>query len=275
MYLQNILVVAQTTLSQSNFIAFKHYVKKIVKINDADILLNSHQIKLTSSQIKKIFKFIQKVNKGYPLAYLFKEQDFGSNTFFVNSHTLIPREDSFALIQNVYNNFTNKQNELNILELGIGSGCLIITLLKHYVNATGVGVDINSNTLCVAKKNLKKFKLQARCKLLCGDMLSGVSKKFDVIISNPPYIANDDTHISTSVKKYEPSRALFALQDGLYFYHKIFSKSHLVLKNGGKIIVEVGFKQNSDVEKIANIYGYKLISIEKDSQGIKRSLAFV
>ncbi len=279
MYLQNILSIAQKKLSSNNFVAFKHYVKKILKITSSDIVLNSVNIKLKSCDIKKLFKFIQKANKNYPLAYLFKEQDFGKNTFYVNSHTLIPREDSMTLVENFFHNFTNSNQELKILDLGVGSGCLIITLLQNYQNASGVGIDINFNTLFVAKKNLKKFNLKNKCQLICNNMLNGINKtiypKFDAIISNPPYISYNDTNIANDVKKYEPKRALFASHNGLYFYTKIFSQAHLILKKDGIIIVEVGFEQQKDVEKIAHSYNYKLISITKDNQGINRSLAFI
>lgn len=271
--LNDYLLKANKLLSTNDFRDFKHYVVKILGINHSDIILNSKNIFLKSKHIKQMSKFIMLIKKSYPSSYIIKEHYFGEREFYVNSHTLIPRVDSWCLIELFRNHFTNN-NVKNILELGVGSGCIIATILLDYINYTGVGVDVNKNTLKAAKKNIKKYGLSSRCNLIISDLFQNINNKFDCIISNPPYISISDSNIHKSVKKYEPHRALFAPHNGLYFYGEIFKKSHEFLKKDGLIIVEVGMGQHKDVIDIAHCYGYKAINSIKDRQNIIRSISF-
>jgi release factor glutamine methyltransferase len=262
-----------------------HYFAHILKINEVDILTQAKSIHLQSKHKKRLFKFISLSNKNFPYAYIVKNMPFLDYNFYVNANCLIPREDSASIIELLDEYLLNNNlssSRLTILELGVGSGCLILSILQKYFNLKAFAIDIKSNTLKVARKNAKRMNVLNRITFMLGDMFKPLPynknnqemQKFDIIISNPPYIDFNDDKIAFDVKKYEPKVALFAKHNGLYFYQEIFQNASLYLNTNGIIIVEIGINQDSDVIKIANNYGYKLLATKKDSANINRSLLF-
>jgi release factor glutamine methyltransferase len=273
-----------------NLFAFLN-IKKALNLdntNDARWLLE-HILKCSSTYIinnpNKKLSFFQKLRflwglsllkKGYPLAYITKSQPFYKYDFYVKHGVLIPRADSESLIQATLKVWGNKKESLNILEIGVGSGAIITSLLKEYENARGLGVDISSNALKVAGKNAKTLGVASRLMLLKSNIFNSVpnNQKFELIISNPPYIDFKDKDISESVKKFEPKKALFAKNQGLYFYQEIFKNAKKYLKNNGRVVVEFGHLQSEDVRKIATTHGFSLEFFEKDSGNIIRCGVF-
>jgi release factor glutamine methyltransferase len=208
--------------------------------------------------------YITRIQAGEPLARIIGNHEFYSATFTLNEATLIPRADSETLIDAAL-----VLKPKHILDLGTGSGCLLITLLREG-NASGVGVDISDRALEAARMNAGD--LQAE--FIQSDWFSNVSGTFDLIISNPPYIAHDEV-LDKSVLDHDPPLALFAENNGLACYEIIFEQAHDYLTQNGHVIVEIGYRQYDAVIDIAKNNGFTLINQYNDLGGHIRALTFM
>ena len=205
---------------------------------------------------------IQKLNKGIPIQYIVGNVDFYGYTFNVNENVLIPRFETEELVNRTIN-YINKyfKKNVRIVDLGCGSGCISITLSKE-LDISVDAVDISSDAIAVALENCK-FN-NANVNFYLGDMLSPLNKKYDVIISNPPYISYDE-EIMDIVKNNEPSIALYADNDGLYFYEEILKNASNYLNDKSMIAFEIGYKQGESIKNIAYKYfPNSKVLIEKD-----------
>ena len=242
---------------------------------DAEILLSrvlnkSKESLLTKLDQKIDLKNIEKFNKlisrrlfDEPIAYILKEKEFWSKTFEVNSDTLIPRPETELLVEKLVNIFRNKR--INILDVGTGSGCIIISLLSSLKNSNGIGIDISKNAILTAKKNALKYKLCKRVKFLNKSFNNIFSKKFDLIVSNPPYIDSKDIkNLSDDIKKYEPRIALDGGNDGLDVIKKVIYKSKHILKVNGMLALEIGNGQIKKVSKILIDNNFRIKHVIKD-----------
>ncbi len=208
---------------------------------------------------------IKKYKLGIPVQYIVGNVDFYGNIIEVNESVLIPRFETEELVDLVIKRLKNKHN-LDIVDLGTGSGCIAITLAKNldcHVDA----VDISASALEVAKKNANNN--HVNIEFYFGDMLKPLSKKYDVIISNPPYIAYGE-EIMKIVKDNEPHIALYADNDGLYYYEKILSNCKKYLKKDGLIIFEIGCSQAEKIASLAHRFLNCDVVIEKDLQNKDR-----
>jgi len=198
--------------------------------------------------------------KGEPLAYIFNSASFYGYDFYVNKHTLIPRPETEELVEFALKHI-NKNSR--VLDIGTGSGAIAITIKKES-DASVTAVDVSRNALKVAIKNAKNN--QANVKFLHSNVFSNLkNNKFDVIISNPPYITkNAYLNLNKTVKDFEPKLALVGGEDGLSFYKKIVDNAHKYLLNNGKIFFEIGFDQGDAVKKLLIEKGYKNVIIKKD-----------
>lgn len=209
-----------------------------------------------------------------PIANIVNKKSFWSYDFFVNENVLTPRNDSEILIEAVLSNYNNMQEELKILDLGTGSGCLILSLLKMYKNATGLAIDISDKALQVAKQNAKNLKVE-NIKFLKNNWNDNIEDKFDIIISNPPYIPTKEIkELEPEVNKFNPLLALDGGEDGLNCYRYLAKSLDKNLKENTKIFLEIGKNQEKDIEKIFNENGYKLLKMYKDLAEINRILCF-
>ncbi|QEK39388.1 peptide chain release factor N(5)-glutamine methyltransferase [Candidatus Sneabacter namystus] len=207
---------------------------------------------------------------GEPLAYILGKKEFFSLEFLVNPDVLIPRPETETLIEAAL----RKKNVIsNILELGTGSGCIIITLLKNIPNAQGVGVDISQKALQVADINASLHKVHNRLTLLLSNWYSNLhSKQFDIIISNPPYIKKSETLDRTLT--FEPAQALLSGTTGLESYKAIASCAKQFLKCTGSVFVEIGKGQDVEIKNIFEKEGFQIVNEFQDLASINRCLEF-
>lgn len=214
---------------------------------------------------------IKKMESGIPLQYIIGNVDFYGLNFIVNENVLIPRFETELLVEKTIS-YINKYftNDLKIVDLGTGSGCIAITLSKK-LNVRVDAVDISASALEVAKKN--NIINNTSVNFYLGNMLEPLSKKYDVIISNPPYIAYDE-EIMDIVKNNEPGIALYADNNGLYYYEEIIKNCKNYLNENGLLAFEIGYMQASSIKKLAKKYLNKEAIIEKDYSN-KDRFAFI
>ncbi len=210
----------------------------------------------------KLKEGLEKLKKGLPVQYIVGNVDFYGSLLKVNKNVLIPRFETETLIEKTIEYSKKYLNEpLKIIDLGTGSGAIAITLKKQ-LNSTIDAIDISAKALKVAKENAKNNNVEIN--FFQSDMLENVKDKYDIIISNPPYIAYDE-EIEPIVKNNEPSIALYAKNNGLEFYEKILEKSKATLNKPGIIAFEIGMNQGEKVKQIASKYfDINKIKVEKD-----------
>ena len=210
------------------------------------LYLNSDKV-LEDDFVKKINTKIHRYFDGEPIAYILGYKYFWDQKLFVTQDTLIPRADTETLIEAVLNDISNKNSKLNILDLGTGTGAIALALASELSNSHVVAVDFSRKALDVAKKNAKENKI-FNVEFIQSDWYQNLdNKKFDIIVSNPPYIDFYDEDITQEVKKYEPQSALFSQDNGLADIKTIISQSHLYLNEHGHIYIEHGLNQANDV----------------------------
>lgn len=232
---------------------------------------------VSTQQEKQFFDLIKRRCAREPISHLIGRREFFGRDFIVSKNILDPRPDSENLIELVLEKFPQKDVKIDILELGVGSGCLIISLLCEFKNALGVGLDISDLALVVAQKNAAKNQVENRLKFLQSDLFSALDsgQKFDVIISNPPYIPRQEIeNLQAEVKDFEPRLALDGGIDGLDFYRRIAAESKRFLKKDGRIFLEIGISQKEQVEKIFCKSDFTLSAVKRDLAGIERILEF-
>jgi release factor glutamine methyltransferase len=227
-----------------------------------------------SEEERRVFEHqVHQLNQGVPLSRLLGEREFWSLPFLLNKDTLDPRADSECLVEAVLKQYPDRHSPLRILDLGTGTGCLLIALLSEYLNAEGVGVDISEGALDMARLNAEKNLGSPRAQFIRSSWFEGVTGLFDIIISNPPYISSSDYEtLDDNVRLYDPIRALVAEEDGLACYHDIISKSGQFLKDSGHLCLELGIHQVMPVSDILKHHGFTVISIEKDLSGVERCM---
>lgn len=223
---------------------------------------------------------IAKRCKRIPLQHITGEQEFMGIPFKVNEHVLIPRQDTECLVEEV---MLKLHDGMRILDMCTGSGCILLSLLYYSNDCTGVGVDISENALAVAVENASTIQAKKQesgtmvesteinVEWIQSDLFEKVEGKFDIIVSNPPYIrSNVIPTLMEEVKDYEPMNALDGMEDGLYFYRKIVSESKDYLNKGGMLYFEIGYDQASQVSELLDEAGFHEINVVKDLAGLDR-----
>ena len=202
----------------------------------------------------------------YPLQYITGEQEFMGLRFKVNEDVLIPRQDSEFLVEEV---LMKVHDGMKVLDVCTGSGCLIISVLKYKNNCSATAVDISEKALEVARENARNNGVEIN--FVLGDLLENIDGKYDVIISNPPYIRSDVIPtLMDEVRFHEPMIALDGYEDGLYFYRKIIDEVWKHLNIGGYMLFEIGHDQGRAVSELMQAAGYKDIEVKKDYAGNDR-----
>lgn len=226
---------------------------------------------LTNKQIEEFDSAVARRALHEPIAYIIGKKEFWSLDFYVTPDTLIPRPDSETLIEAALRRIKNRAGNTTILDIGTGTGCLLISLLKELPKASGVGVDINERALQVAKKNAQNLGVNERAEFLQSHWCDAIDRTFDLIISNPPYIAEmDQASLMQDVVGFEPHAALFAGPDGLDAYRALAPQMKKALNPSGMIVLEVGEHQALPVTALLQAEGLETELPEKDLAGIAR-----
>ncbi|MBN1325200.1 MAG: peptide chain release factor N(5)-glutamine methyltransferase [Alphaproteobacteria bacterium] len=217
----------------------------------------------------------KQLRRGVPVAKIIHEKWFYGLNFYTNKWTLDPRPDTETLVEAVLKEHKkNETNQIKILDLGTGTGCLVASIIKNLPNASGIGIDKSFFAVRVARKNIKNFGLKDKIKIIKNNFNSKLSiGKFDIIVSNPPYIAPGDKNVNEGAK-HDPKIALYAKNNGMAAYEVIAKNSPLWLKPGGKIYLEIGKDQGLDVRDIFVHQGWNFIESFDDLSGIERVLIF-
>lgn len=205
-----------------------------------------------------------------PIAHLTGEREFWSLRFEVTADVLVPRPDSETVVAAALDWVGDRGRAVSILDLGTGSGCLLLALLAELGNARGVGVDSSAAALAVARRNAEALGLDARARFCRGDWGQGLAAPFDVIVANPPYIAAGDADLAPEVRDFEPPEALFAGADGLAAFRRLIPDAARLTAPTGAIFLEIGRGQAPAVSAIARASCLQVIDIKEDISGIAR-----
>ena len=236
---------------------------KTIKKDRNYILLNSNK-PLNKDDLDNFLTLIKKRSLGKPVAYLTNKKFFWNSEFFITRDILIPRPDTELVIENALS-LTKQKNKIHILEIGVGSGCIILSILKERKNIYGTGIDLSKKCLNITKINAINLKVCSRLKLYKSDVDKFNLGKYDLIVSNPPYIKECKLkYLDRDVAKFEPRQALNGGLDGLSEIRKVIKKSSELIKKRGKFILEIGFDQKNNVVNLLKKEGFYINSILKD-----------
>ena len=237
-----------------------------VLCKDRSELIIRNNIKISNKKAFTFNRYIDRRKKFEPVAYILNNKEFFSLDFFVNKNSLIPRPETELMVEKAIKIYQNKAP--NILDIGTGSGCIIISVLRHLPKSRGIGLDISKNAIKVAKFNskrlLKVYNKRIKFMNLSIEKLSN-NRIFDLILANPPYINSKDIrNLSTDIKRYEPKIALDGGKDGLDVIKKVIYKSLKILKHNGTLAIEIGNNQYFAVSKLLRKNGFKETTLLKD-----------
>ena len=237
-------------------------LSKVLSKKREEILINLEQ-EICRNNLSMYKELIIRRSQNEPIAYILEEKEFWSKNFFVNSDTLIPRPETELMVEKLVKIFNKKK--ISILDIGTGSGCILISLLSELTNSKGIGIDISKKALNIAKKNSKRHAMQNRVKLLNKSLDNKFYQKFDLIVSNPPYIKSSEIkNLNEDIKKYEPRIALDGGNDGLDLIRKVIYKTKYILKVDGTLAIEIGNEQFKKVSETLIKKSFKIEEIIKD-----------
>jgi len=226
-----------------------------IKRDKKHIILNPKEI-LNSEQLGKFKSLIERRKKKEPIAYLINKKEFWKDEFFVNKDVLIPRPDTELIIEQVLKIYS-KDVQLQVLDIGTGSGCILLSILKERPNFYGTGIDISKKSINVSKFNAKQLNLTNRVKFFHSSVDNFKIGKYDLIVSNPPYIELLNLkYLEKDIVNFEPKLALSGGFDGFLKIRKIINKAKTLIKKNGKFILEIGFNQKNKVKEILKEEGF-------------------
>lgn len=258
---------------ETNSLDARIILREIFNFDEKELILNSDLI-LSESKISKVQKIITRRLNFEPVSKIFGKRDFYNSTFSISDDVLDPRPETENIVE-IANNFILEKGYESFIDLGTGSGCIILSILKENKNLTAVGVDISIDAINIAKKNSKDMNLEKRSSFLVSNWLSSIYNSYDLIISNPPYIPSDEIiTLSKTVKNFDPLISLDGGQDGLKCYKEIAEDINRVINKNGRVILEIGYNQAHDVIKIFESKEFKLLKIYNDINGLNRILTF-
>ena len=266
MILENTIKQASQLLKNKNIISHELDVQVILSdimgVTRDFFIANSH-INVSINTIKEFNHAIKRRINREPVAYIIGKKEFWSQDFTVNQATLVPRPETELLIYKVVDFFKNKR--INVLDIGTGSGCILLSILKELDFSRGVGIDISTKAIKTAQINSKNLNLFHQSKFKVFDISKFNVGKYDLIVSNPPYIPSKDIkNLSKDIINYEPLVALNGGLDGLDLIRKVIYKSNSLLKRNGLLAIEIGFNQYLKVSSLLKQYGFREMSRQCD-----------
>jgi len=238
-------------------------MSKAIKSKKENILMNLDK-QLTRENLYYFNYLIQQRSKRKPIAYLINKKEFWKNEFYVSEDVLIPRPDTEIIVEQALS-LTKHKFQLNILDIGVGSGCIILSILKERKSFYGTGIDVSKKSINICKINSNKLGLCSRLRLFKSDVDNFDYGKYDLIISNPPYIKkNLLKYLEKDVVGFEPKLALDGGLEGLSEIRKVIKKSSVLIKKNGVLILEIGFDQKNQIKMILKKEGFYIDKIVKD-----------
>ena len=238
-------------------------LSKVLKKNVKDIILDD-SIKISGKQIKLYKDLISRRKFGEPVAYILNDKEFWKYDFYVDRNVLIPRPDTEIIIEETLK-IINKDHKKSVLDIGTGSGCIIITLAKERQNLYGSAIDISKKAIKVAKFNAKIHQLTNRINFYNSSVDNFFKGKYDLIISNPPYISKlKIKYLDKDIFCFEPLVSLNGGLSGSLILKKVIKKSSSLMKVGGKLVLEIGYDQKFEIMKLIRKYGFYLNKVIKD-----------
>ena len=237
-------------------------LSEALNISREKLLVNSNT-KVSSKTIGYFNKLLNRRLNKEPVATILNRKEFWSKNFSVNKNTLIPRPETELMVEKIVKIFHKKN--ISILDIGTGSGCILLSLLDEMNKSKGIGIDISQKAILIAKLNAKRHKLNNRAKFFRRDLSNFHNNKFDLIVSNPPYIMKRDLkNLDECIKKFEPKIALDGGNDGLDVIKKVIYKSKSILKIKGTLAIEIGNEQFKKVSTILRKNKFNIKYIIKD-----------
>ena len=277
MDIQSALKKGQSILIDNNIPSAKLdseiLMSQAIRKNKKFIILNLHK-EIKKRDLDYFDNLIQERAKSKPIAQIIKKKDFWKYEFIVNNNVLIPRPDTEILIEQALKLVKNK-NRLQILDIGIGSGCILMSILKEKKNFIGTGIDISNKSLQISKVNGQKLRINNRLRLFKSNIDNFNTGKYDLILSNPPYIKKSDLKCLEKDIGFEPKQALDGGLDGLSEIRKVINKSSELIKRSGHFIIEIGFDQKNKVKKILRDKGFYIKKTIKDLSNHDRCIVSI
>ena len=229
-----------------------------------DFIILNQNLEIQKSDYSEYISLIQKRISRIPLAYLTKSKDFWKNEFYVDHRVLIPRPDTEIIVEETLSILKSKKIN-NFLEIGVGSGCIILSILNEINYLKAIGIDVSQKALEVCKINSKRLNLVSRLKLYKSDIDKFNYGKYDLIVSNPPYICRSDlSNLMKDVIGYEPKNALDGGNDGVFEIKKVIKTSSKLIKKNGILVLEIGHNQRNKVSEILKNNGFFIQKVIKD-----------
>ena len=246
-------------------------LSEVLKTNREKILIDLEK-KITKRQINKFNSLISRRIKKEPVAYILGYKHFWKSKFFINKSVLIPRPETELIVEESIN-CVPKGKSRNILDIGTGSGCIIISVLKERPQCSAKAIDISSDAIKIAKTNAKLHHLENKINFINIDVDKFKSSKYDLIISNPPYISSLKLkRLGDDIKLYEPKLALNGGLDGYKKLKQIIIQSSKLLKKNGKLVIEIGYDQKNNIIEILKENGFYVNKICQDLSGKDRCI---
>ena len=238
-------------------------ISKAIRKDRKFVILNLDQ-EIKKKNYDYFYELINERARGKPIAYLIGKKDFWKYEFIINENVLVPRPDTEIIVDKVLKIFKNK-SKINFLDIGVGSGCILLSILREKKNFMGTGIDLSKESLEICKINADKLGVKNRTKLIKSDIDNFVYGKYDLIISNPPYIKKLDLkYLEKDIINFEPKIALDGGLEGISEIRKVINKSSELIKIGGKLILEIAFDQKKEVLKLLKNKGFYINKVLKD-----------
>jgi len=274
MNLENIIKKGSKILKKNNINSYELdaeiLLSNLMGVKKEYLIINNKEIIKKKIEEKFDTAIRRRANKE-PIAYITGKKEFWSKDFIVSNATLVPRPETELMIYKIVSFFKNRK--INILDIGTGSGCILLSILKELKKSRGIGIDISSKAIKIARENSLKHNLNHRSKFKAQDLKKFIRGKFDLIVSNPPYIlSNEIKKLSKDIINYEPKIALDGGPDGLDLIKKVIYKSNYLLKRNGLLALEIGNNQYRKVSNILKFSKYREISKEYDHKSNVRCI---